>query len=248
MTREPPDDKPMKEDALPCIWMAAGILSYRLCDRSYDCENCPLDAALHGRIPGPPGRRDRETRWDFPGDRLYHPRHGWFLPLGERRARVGLDALAAHLLSRLSAAILPAEGAHLERAGTIGWFVDEGELIPVRAAVPAVVERLNRRVQSDPELVLDSPYDEGWLLELRCAAEPESIHELASAPVNEHRSALQLLELWREAGLAVNTENEVGPTMADGGEPLARLREMAGLRRYHRLIVALLGGQAGFTF
>lgn len=29
-----------------CIWMEAGILSYLLCDREFDCENCPLDDAM----------------------------------------------------------------------------------------------------------------------------------------------------------------------------------------------------------
>ena len=40
-------------DSLPCIWMSAGLLRYRLCDREYDCEHCPLDAALRG-APAPP--------------------------------------------------------------------------------------------------------------------------------------------------------------------------------------------------
>ena len=29
----------------PCVWMSAGLISYKLCDRGFDCENCPLDAA-----------------------------------------------------------------------------------------------------------------------------------------------------------------------------------------------------------
>lgn len=46
-------------DSLPCIWMSAGLLSYRLCDREYDCEHCPLDAALRGAPPPPPADRVR---------------------------------------------------------------------------------------------------------------------------------------------------------------------------------------------
>jgi len=29
-----------------CIWMQAGVIRFWLCDRDYDCQNCPLDAAL----------------------------------------------------------------------------------------------------------------------------------------------------------------------------------------------------------
>lgn len=34
--------------SLPCIGMTAGLVSYRLCDREYDCDHCPFDAALRG--------------------------------------------------------------------------------------------------------------------------------------------------------------------------------------------------------
>ena len=44
-----------------CVWMRAGVIRFWLCDRSFDCENCPLDAALRGsrahgprRTPSPP--------------------------------------------------------------------------------------------------------------------------------------------------------------------------------------------------
>ncbi len=35
-------------ERLPCIWMTAGLVRWRLCDREYDCDHCPLDAALRG--------------------------------------------------------------------------------------------------------------------------------------------------------------------------------------------------------
>jgi len=30
-----------------CIWMECGYIEYKLCDRNYDCENCPFDKAIH---------------------------------------------------------------------------------------------------------------------------------------------------------------------------------------------------------
>ena len=32
-----------------CVWMHAGVIRFRLCNRAFDCEHCPLDAALCGR-------------------------------------------------------------------------------------------------------------------------------------------------------------------------------------------------------
>lgn len=36
--------------------MAAGLIAYRLCDREFDCERCPLDIALRRASAEPPGR------------------------------------------------------------------------------------------------------------------------------------------------------------------------------------------------
>ena len=32
-----------------CLWMDAGVVNYKLCDRAFDCDRCPLDQALHRR-------------------------------------------------------------------------------------------------------------------------------------------------------------------------------------------------------
>ena len=32
-----------------CVWMDAGVVNYKLCDRGFDCDRCPLDQALHRR-------------------------------------------------------------------------------------------------------------------------------------------------------------------------------------------------------
>ncbi len=49
-------------EPLKCIWMLAGVLTYRLCDREYDCERCPLDAALRETAPFGGARADLGSR------------------------------------------------------------------------------------------------------------------------------------------------------------------------------------------
>ena len=46
-----------------CVWMQAGVVGYKLCDREFDCDRCPFDAALRGETS--PDRRVREI------ERLY---------------------------------------------------------------------------------------------------------------------------------------------------------------------------------
>lgn len=32
-----------------CIWMIAGVISYKLCPINYDCEHCDFDAVMRQR-------------------------------------------------------------------------------------------------------------------------------------------------------------------------------------------------------
>ena len=48
--------------ALPCVWMSAGLVSFKLCDREGECEGCPFDRAMrepHGRPVRRPIRKRR---------------------------------------------------------------------------------------------------------------------------------------------------------------------------------------------
>lgn len=33
---------------LPCVWMSAGLVAFKLCDREGECESCPFDQAMRG--------------------------------------------------------------------------------------------------------------------------------------------------------------------------------------------------------
>lgn len=54
--------------ALPCVWMSAGLVSFKLCDREGECEACPFDLAMRG-VSAEPGARDaHRALWPFPAD------------------------------------------------------------------------------------------------------------------------------------------------------------------------------------
>ena len=54
------DDSPKKEgyplipdQSVKCIWMTAGLISYKLCKYDLQCEKCPLDWELRNLSPTP---------------------------------------------------------------------------------------------------------------------------------------------------------------------------------------------------
>ena len=125
-------------DARPCVWMTAGIVAYKICDRDFECERCPLDAGLCVRQPRRSLRetdpRIRVESLAFPADRSYHRSHTWARPFEQRRVRSGIDAFAAYLLSRAASVILPADGAVIEH-GTVGFWISE-DTAPVPLVSP----------------------------------------------------------------------------------------------------------------
>jgi hypothetical protein len=34
-----------------CVWMASGVVTYKLCEFEYNCEACPFDQALREGTP-----------------------------------------------------------------------------------------------------------------------------------------------------------------------------------------------------
>ena len=91
----------MSQEDQACVWMRAGLVAWKLCDRGFACETCPLEAALR---PGMPASRP-----DHPADRRYAPCHTWVLPRGDQ-VRVGLDHFAATLLCRPGSVVLLPQG------------------------------------------------------------------------------------------------------------------------------------------
>jgi glycine cleavage system H protein len=242
-------DKPraptfLPPDAKPCIWMTAGLVAYKLCDRDYDCDDCPLHAALRGTDPGTErqgeGARTRPGRWEFPADRLYHTSHTWVLKIDEMTARLGLDLLAARLLGHVNALVLPAARAPLHKGRVAFWLRCEAELVPLPAPLDGTLLRVNPEVQADPELMTRFPYEEGWLAEVRIREPLQSQRNLFAAPEARQRTARQLRILRRQVSRTLARSAQVGPTLADGGERLTDLRCILGSPRYRRLLLRFL--------
>jgi glycine cleavage system H protein len=242
-TRRRDDSQSLSSDGVPCIWMTAGLVAYKLCDLDYDCDQCAFDAALQGATREAKAARARLpwTRWEFRDDRLYHPLHGWVLTLGKERVRYGLDVFASRLLAGVTTVVLPREGTKLLSGRPGCWVVEDAKVIPLRSPVAGIVLRRNGNVQQDPGLISTSPYDDGWLLELRCERALELEKELAPADQARERTTAQIRKLHRLHSRDREWQPAVGVTMTDGGEPIGDLRKVMGSEKYHRLIRRLLG-------
>jgi glycine cleavage system H protein len=237
---------------LPCVWMSAGLVSFKLCDREGECEGCPFDRVMRrlavepGREPGTDPGEPAPAPWAFPADRGYHRGHGWARPAGAGRLRLGVDALVARLWRRVSGVVLPALGSRLAAGETACWLQDGPELLALPAAVAGTVVARNGAVLADPALVAASPYEAGWLFELEegAAGAPLLSAEEARAAAAAVYRGFQAAA-GRALGRGAPELAGLGPTLPDGGEPLTDLRAMLGPPRYAALARRYLSLRAG---
>jgi glycine cleavage system H protein len=221
-----------------CVWVHAGLISYRLCDQGFDCEHCLLDAALRGRLARAddalvldPGRGGDAVL----GDRLYASGHTWIQRLGGGAARFGLDAFGAALLGRVVAVSWPS-GAEVERGDPV-FQIDLGPgTISLCAPCRGRRTRRNEALRREPALLIRAPYQEGWVLEL-VAVDPAELERLSSPQVaiDKVSSDLRRFRWCLALRLLAQLSAEEGPGI-DDCPALTDLRHILVGSGYHDLV------------
>jgi glycine cleavage system H protein len=226
--------------------MRAGVLRYRLCDRELDCEHCMLDAALQGRGAqaawaagdwGPSGYRL------FPHDRQFSAAHAWVQAASGGGVRVGLDALAVWLVSDIVGIRLPEPGTAIKRGQPFATIVARAGELTVPSPIDGIVRGRNELVLGCPELVTAAPYGAGWLVDVALANQDQrkQLPRLLSGSDAEGLSRGQLHQFHHRVDvLLAERSPRVGPTLADGGEPVTDPCVLLGPALYLKLVQELL--------
>ena len=232
--------------SMPCIWMSAGLVAYKLCDREYACEGCPFDAAMRGAdLRHPPAAAPPDP--PFPEDRRYHSGHLWVRRTGRGRVRVGVDAFGGRLLAAIDGVILPPPGTPIRRDAALCWVHDGADVVPLRSPVTGRITVTHGLVRHRPTVLSDDPYGDGWLFEVRVrtgtgAGPAAAMTGLLDGHAARDRARDQQRALDREvrAFAVAGSTGEAGPTLQDGGLPFGDPRAILGTRRYYRTISAYL--------
>jgi glycine cleavage system H lipoate-binding protein len=246
-----------------CVWMIAGVLSYQLCERPYDCDRCPLDAAMRAQFgrPVPAPRFEDDVAGvstpddaspnvvlappaapDLRDDRLWSPAHFWVRPLADARdetfvACVGLEPGLASAMPPVHAMVMPREGQTVRAGQAHLWAIVEGGTFTLGAPLGGTVTRVNRTLADQPHLATTRPLEEGWLYEVEVATRAPSLVGLmqASSARREYGGAASRFREGLAASLRSATRG--APALPDGGEPLRRVVDMLGPEKYLAVLV-----------
>lgn len=101
---------------------------------------------------------------DFPDNLLYTTRHEWIAE--ESPARMGITSVATDRLGELVYVELPEVGAEVTAGEQIGEIESTKAVTELFSPATGVVVAVNQTVLDEPTIVNDSPFDDGWLLEI----------------------------------------------------------------------------------
>lgn len=233
----------LPEGELPCIWMLAGVVNYKLCEHKYECDQCGFDRAMTERAEPAPQRRLPQAGapagakavevihlnqvslkpfdvggYKINGAYFYHMGHTWARIEEEGRVRIGLDDFAQKLLGRIIS-VKPAEIARKVAQGESCWAVEHrGGIIELACPVDGYIVRVNEKLARNPSLLNFDPYGGGWVMIINPLGLLKNLKRLYYGTrvekwYREEAEKLQNLLI----DLSESSAAELGETMQDGG-------------------------------
>lgn len=102
---------------------------------------------------------------EYPADLHYTPDHEWARQ-GQSSITIGITAFALNQLGDITLVELPEVGTQLNKGDTFGTIESVKSVSELYAPVAGKVLRVNEALEDSPELVNESPYDDGWMVEI----------------------------------------------------------------------------------
>jgi glycine cleavage system H protein len=228
----------------PCVWMSAGLIAYKLCNRDYRCEECLFDRVMRNEaVPdagpaagGPAGAPPLQAQ----GALFYHQNHCWAQVESPDEVRIGINAILAALVSQVKTVVLPNAGDAVAQGQCFAHIIQPRHVVPLISPLTGTVLETNGALKSGPELIISDPWDSGWLVTIRPDTLEQDLRTLLCG-----RTAIEWYQKReQEAALAGvlfpdHDRAAIGPTLQDGGERIAGPADTLTSEQYYQIIESL---------
>ncbi len=113
-------------------------------------------------------------------DLLYTEDHLWVKNLETGRVSLGITDYGQSLLGEFSSLDIPDAGEKLVEGDLMATAQDiDGELMEFSSPMTGTVTIVNQKIISDPDIVSEDPYEDGWLVQMKLE-QPKELDDLMS--------------------------------------------------------------------
>jgi len=113
-------------------------------------------------------------------DLLYTEDHLWVKILETGRVSLGITDYGQSLLGEFSTLDIPDPGEKLVEGDLMATAQDvNGGLLEFSSPLTGTVTMVNQQILSDPDIVSEDPYEDGWLIQMKLE-QPREIDDLMS--------------------------------------------------------------------
>lgn len=125
---------------------------------------------------------------DLPKDRRFTESHEWAQKSKETIVTIGITEHAQHRLGDVVFVELPSEGTSVSKGQECAVIESVKAASDIYAPVSGEIIAVNTKVTDSPEMVNQSPYDGGWLFQIKMS-NPDEFDTLLEA--NQYDAQIQ---------------------------------------------------------
>jgi glycine cleavage system H protein len=107
-----------------------------------------------------------KKQFRFPENCLYYSTYVWLEEMGRGVIRLGITDYAQFSLDDIISITLPEKGIYIEKDEEIVSIDSIEETFVITAPISGTIDEINEELRQSPELLNESPYEEGWILEM----------------------------------------------------------------------------------
>ncbi|MDP1676012.1 MAG: hypothetical protein Q8L88_04035 [Bacteroidota bacterium] len=252
-----------------CVWMEAGLVNYKLCDKNFDCETCPFDCTMRSQnktfaeraseqyhpVVGSDVPHNGNDAYEeiinqlvtplkniaFPSDRLYCSSHTWIQNRSDGTMRIGIDGFLAKMLQPIVGVALVQSPSRIESGQPYAWLIRDAETFALYNPIFTITATLNASLTAKPSLLTNDSYDSGWLLSMIPSKPLRNSSQYLTSEEYQNVVNIEIEKISQTLNSAKQKNHSlVGSTMYDGGKRIENIEQFIGEKRYTKLLLRLL--------
>ena len=166
----------------PCIHHMKGHIDFKTCPKTYNCIDCEFDQYFHDQFKVytvlKPVGFSNINGVSLPLGYYLHSGHTWAKIEDGNIVRIGIDDFASRILGKFTSIETLLMGKQVFQGKNAIHISRNGHKASFLSPISGVITQVNSQVISNPGLINQDPYTDGWILSLYCPDLKQDLKQL----------------------------------------------------------------------